>query len=103
MRRLSDIKGEEALDVIADIIEPATEIMADKDFQKVARERNIPKAASVAIKNHKKAVLTVLAVLDGEDPATYEPTLVSIPMKLIELFNDPELVSLFTPSDQIEE
>ena len=101
--KLSEIRGEQALDVIAAIIEPATEIMTDKEFLDLARSRNIPKAASVAIKNHKKAVLAVLAALDGEDPETYNPSLISIPAKLVELFNDPELMDLFTPSDQSEE
>ena len=99
--RLSDIKGERAIEVIADIIEPATEIMTDKEFVRIARSKDIPKAASVALKNHKNAVLTILAVLDGEDPKTYEPSLLSIPMKLIDLFNDPELMSLFQSPDQI--
>lgn len=98
--KLSEIKGEAAIEVIALIIEPATEIMTDVEFRDVARKRNIPKAASIALKNHKKAVLEILAALDGEDPEIYNPSLLSIPAKLLELFNDPELMELFTPQDQ---
>lgn len=101
--KLSEIKGKAAIEVIGLIIEPAAEIMTDPDFRDLARQRKITKAASVALKNHQEAVLTILAALDGEDPETYNPSLLSIPAKLLELFNDPELMELFTPQDQISE
>lgn len=97
--KLSEIKGEQAIEVISQIIEPATEIMTDVEFRDLARKRNIPKAISVALKNHKKAVLEILAALDGEDPGNYNPSLLSIPAKLLELFNDPELMALFSSQD----
>lgn len=101
--RLSDIRGEAAIETIANIIEPATEIMTDPEFRDLARKKSIAKAASVALKNHKKATLEILAALDGEDPKTYSPTLLSIPKKLIELFNDPELMALFSSQDPASE
>lgn len=100
--KLSEIKGEKAIEVIAEIIEPATEILNDPKVKLAARSKNIASAASIALKNHPKQVLHVLAVLDGEDPETYEPSLLEIPKKLIDLFNDPELSALFTSSDQTE-
>lgn len=100
--KLSEIKGEKAIEVIAEIIEPATEILNDPKVKLAARSKNIASAASIALKNHPKAVLHLLAALDGEDPETYNPSLVEIPKKLLELFNDPDLASLFTSSDQTE-
>lgn len=101
--KLSEIKGEAAIEVIAAIIEPATEIMTDVEFRDLARKRNISKAATIALKNHSKAVLEILAALDGEDPRTYNPSLLSIPAKLLELFNDPELMALFSSQDPASE
>lgn len=101
--KLSEIKGEKAIEVIAEIIEPATEIFSDPKVRLAAKGKNVASAVSVALKNHKKAVLHMLAVLEGEDPETYEPTLLSIPKKLIDLFSDPELSALFTSSDQTED
>lgn len=100
--KLSEIKGEKAIEVIAEIIEPVTEILNDPKVKLAARSKNIASAASIALKNHPKAVLHLLAALDGEDPEEYNPSLVEIPKKLLELFNDPELASLFTFSDQNE-
>lgn len=102
MKKLSEFRGEEALDVLADLIEPAAEIMRDKELVELFRERNMPKAAKVALKAHKKAVLNIMARLEDEDPDTYSPSLFALPMKLLEIFNDPELVDLFTSQGQTE-
>ena len=103
MRRLSEYRGEEALDVLADLIEPATEIMTDKQLVALFREKNMATAAKVAIKNHKRAVLNILARLEDENPDTYAPSIFALPMKLLEIFNDPELVNLFSSQGQTED
>lgn len=99
--KLSDIKGEEALDVLADLLEPAAEILSDKEV-KTAFNKSPLVGAKVAIKNHKKAVLTVLAVCDGADPATYKPNVFSLPAKLLEILNDPEIIGLFNWQGQTD-
>lgn len=98
--RLSEIKGETALEVIADIIEPAFSIMSDKEFEKAIKADKKYSAIQIALKKHKKDVLTILAVLDGEDPETYKPSLLSIPKKLLEMLSDPELMELFQSQGQ---
>ena len=95
MRKLSEIKGEDALDVLADILEPAAEIMTDKELVGLVRANKRIKAVSFALKNHKKAVITILAVIDGENPETYSPGLAILPIKLLELFNDPDMIQVF--------
>jgi len=103
MKMLSEFRGEEALDLLADLIEPVSEIMTDKALIELFRDRNMKEAAKVALKGHKKAVLEIMALLEGEDPATYAPSLFALPRKLLEIFNDPELVDLFTSQGQKED
>ena len=100
--KLSDYKGEKALDILADLIEPATEIFGDKAVSKEFQSGKKLKAVKVAIKNHKKAVIELLAVLDGEDPKTYEErvTIFTVPMKLLQILNDPELLQAFSSQGQ---
>lgn len=93
--KLSDIKGEQALDVLADILEPAAEIMQDKEFLAHARGGSKLKAARVAIKNHKKAIITIMALLNGTTAEEYEFNLISLPVQVIQLLNDPEAMILF--------
>lgn len=102
MKKLNEFRGEEALDLLADLIEPAAEIMTDKQLVALFREKNMAKAASVAIKSHKKAVLKILALLEGENPETYAPSIFALPRMLLEILNDPELVDLFTSQGQKE-
>lgn len=98
--KLSEIKGERALDIMVELIDPATEVFGDAEFAKLIRSKDRTGAIKVAIGNHKKAVLKMLALLNGEDPETYEPSLLALPKLLLEIFNDPEIVNLFQPQVQ---
>ena len=98
--KLSEIKGEQALDVLADLIEPASEIMTDKMVAATAKSGQKMRAIKLAIKNHKKAVIEILAALDGADVDNYEVNVLTLPAKLLEIFNDPMVMNLF--SSQVE-
>lgn len=95
MRKLSEIKGEDALDVLADLIDPVSEITKDKKFVAAARKGDRLQAAKILLRGHKKPIITVLAILNGEDPEAYAPSLLSLPAMVIELLNDPDLAVLF--------
>lgn len=101
--KLSDFKGDEALDVLADLIEPAAKIMADKEVVKIYKSGQ-PKITLVkrVIKNHKSELIEILATLDKKDPKEYakELTLVTLPIKLLELLNDEDLVAVFQSQGQ---
>ena len=100
MRKISELRGEDALDVLADILEPASEIMTDNKVAELARSGDRIRAVSVAIKSHKRAVIKILAALEGEDYETYKPALLTLPLKLLEIFNDPDVVQVFTLQGQ---
>ena len=103
--RLSDIRGEDALDVLADIMDPVMEILTDPEVKKVYEDKNnkVADVVRTAIKRHKKAILHVLAVVDGENPATYAPTALEIPVKLMVLFNDPAFRMFFPQQGQSQD
>lgn len=101
MRRLKDIKGERALDIMADILDPVTEIFADEQVAKMYRAGvNRIKLVQYVIKEYKKQVITILALLEDEDPKTYEVNLLTLPIKVAEVINDPDLNLLFTLQGQ---
>lgn len=103
--KISDYKGEEALDVLAELIEPAAEIMSDKDIAGFARNGNRVMLIKTLIKNHKAEVIEVMAILEREDPKQYakKVNLFTLPKKLLEVFNDPDVMSLFTSQGQSAE
>ena len=94
--KLSESKGEKALDVLAEIIEPAVEIMQDKKIVAAAKAGKTLEIVKCACKDHKKAVITILAVLDDADPDTYEVGVLTLPAKILELLNDPDIQAVFT-------
>ena len=92
--KLSEYQGEAALDLLADLIEPAGEIMSDKEIGEVFKDNRF-KAIGMAIKNHKKAVMKILATMDGVPVEEYKCNVLTLPVKILELLNDPELIQLF--------
>lgn len=101
--RLSDYQDEAALDLLADLIEPASEILGDEAVKEAAVSGKTWRAVAVAIKNHKKSVLRVLAALDGVPAKEYHCNVMTLPAKLVELFDDPDIAQLFTFAGQKEE
>ena len=95
MRKLSEIKGEEALDVLAEIIEPAAQIFTDENVKEALKSGSRIKATKIILKDHKKAILTLMATLEEIPVEEYKPTLLALPALIIGVLNDPELQSLF--------
>lgn len=93
--KLSEYQGEAALELLADMIEPAGEIMSDKEIGDVFKENRF-KAIGMAIKNHKKAVMQIMATIDGVPVEEYKCNVFTLPAKILELLNDPDIIQLFT-------
>ena len=102
--KLSDYKGEDAIDVLADIIEPISKIFADPDMQKIAKSENPTAIMYVKpmLKNHKREVIEILARLNNEPVEEFEPkiTIMTLPNMLLEFLNDPEISALFPQQHQ---
>lgn len=97
--KLSEYQGEAALDVLADLIEPAGEIMTDKEIGEVFKKNRF-RAIGLAIKNHKNAVMKIMATMDGVPVEEYKCNVFTLPVKILELLNDPDIVQLFTYQGQ---
>ena len=101
--KLTDYKDEEALDLLANLIEPASEILSDEEVRKASEEGKNARAVALAIKNHKESVMAVLAAIDGVPVEEFHCNVLTLPLKLIELLNDPNVGQLFTFAGQTEE
>lgn len=104
--KLAEIKGERALDVIAEIMEPIGNIATDKNSANViAQLRNKETRFEVLkgnlpslIKNHKKDLITILALLDNVSYKEYKEkmSLFSLAKDLFSLVDDDVFDELFT-------
>ena len=97
--KLSEYQGEAAIDLLADLIEPVGEIMSYKENGEIFKKNRF-KAIGLAIKNHKKAVIQIMAIMDGVPVDEYKCNVFTLPVKILELLNDPALVQLFTYQGQ---
>lgn len=101
--KLSEIKGEKAIEVFADLLEPVSRILTDREivdaFQNDEPKINIVKKM---LKGHAKEVIEAMAVIDGVPVEEYEKQIdfFTLPSKLIEFFNDEAVTQLFTSQSQ---
>jgi hypothetical protein len=86
--KLSDYKNEDAVEVIADIIEPLSVIFTDEEIK---NEKNRMKAIAKALKKYKKEVIQILARIDGVSVDKYECNALTLPIKVLEVMNEKEV------------
>lgn len=106
MKKLHDVRGEEAIELLAELIEPAVEICSDKELVNAVKNGRKLDIVKVAMSTHKAEVMRILYLIDN-DGQSYEEyaksvNVFTIPMKIIEALNDPELMQLFTSAEQTE-
>ena len=92
--KLSEIKGDKAFEVLADLITPIKVLAVDDDIKEASKESYLD-GIQVALRKYPKELKTILALLELEDPDKYEITLASLPVKVMEVVNDPDIQSLF--------
>lgn len=87
--KLSDIKGDRVLDVIADIIDPIANMVQDKDVAAMFKREAVPdgmdardffakrmrKGLPVLLKGHKADIIAIMAAIDGVTPEQYTESL----------------------------
>ncbi len=104
--KVTDFKDEAALDLLAEIIEPASVIFSDdkvKAVLKEAQDKGGSRAKAVAeiLKLHKKEIIEIMAALDGVPVKDFHCNILTLPKKLLEILNDEELMDFF--ASQAEE
>ena len=101
MKRLSDYKGEEAIDLWADLIEEFYEIMKDEKLSEYAKESRI-KFANMILKRHKKEAANILLRID-DTPLNGLNILTRLVDVVTEISESPELMAFFGAQGQNEE
>lgn len=95
--RLSDIKGERTLEVIAEVIDPICNIAEDSEAMALFRREKLPdgmgakafllqrvrKSIPALLKRHKGDIIAILSAIEGVSPEEYSDAL-----NLAKLFRD---------------
>lgn len=109
--RLSDIKGERTLDVIADIIDPIANIAEDSAAAALFRREKLPEGETPKgfmlhrvrkhlphlLKSHKEDIIAILAAIEGISAEAYAEKLdlVKLTKDFTELLTDEAFTQLF--------
>lgn len=109
--KLSDIKGERTLDVIADIIDPIANIAESDAARALFRKEKLPEGMTAfsfaakriraavpgLIRESKRDIIAILAIIAGKTREEYTAgmDLVSLTRDLIDLVTDKAFVELF--------
>lgn len=102
MKKLSEFKDDEAMDVLAEIIEPAINLIKNNNFKlamKGDKEKGIKpnrmQAIKIAITENRKDVVMIMAVLNEKPVEEFHYSLLTLPQMMLEMFNDKELIDFF--------
>lgn len=109
--KLSDVKGERTLEVIADIIDPIANIAEDDTAIAMFKREKLPegmtpnkflmsrarKSLPVLLKGHKGDIIAILSAVEGVSAEEYAKTLnlVKLTKDCIDLLTDEVFMQLF--------
>lgn len=109
--KLSDVKGDRTLEVIADIIEPICSIAEDENAAALFKREKLPesmtatkfllqrakKALPALLRGHKGDVIAILSAIEGTSPEKYAGVLnlVKLTKDFIDLMTDEAFAELF--------
>lgn len=100
MKKLSDYKDEEALELWGDLIEPMTKILADDDVQKSLGSGKAPfLIAKDILSAHKEDAVEILLRIDPT-PLDGVNIIVRVVSVVLEFMNTPELKGFFKSAGQ---
>ena len=102
--RLSDFENEDALDLLADIIEPMSEIMSDQNIVKTYKSGK-PMMFTVAeiLRTHKQSTIEIVAAMHKEKPEKIKFNVITLTKDILDILNDTQIQQVFTLQSQTQE
>lgn len=90
------LENEEALEALADMLEPAAAICADQTLQFMVRSNKpMLSIATTILRKHPKEVVAIMAASECVPVDEYKINPIGLIKKLMELLNDKEMQDFF--------
>lgn len=102
MKKLSEYRDGEAIDLMADMLEPLVSMTKNKEFMEKINDRNTTGLEKVqfTLKACKEEVITILAILNGVPREEYHCSIASILVDLTKLMSDRDFIAFFESQGQ---
>lgn len=102
MRKLSEIRDDEAMDALAEILDPVVNLAKNEKFKIAIRgdkKKNIKpnrlEAVKIAMTENRRDIVTIMAVLEGEKVEDFHYNMITLPKMILDLLNDKEMIDFF--------
>lgn len=99
MKKLSEIRGEDAIEILGDVLEPAIVILSDEEVKDAFKgEDNRVKCVTLILKKHKHEIVEILAALEQVPVEQYKDrvNVFTLPIKVLEILNDKDLTDFLS-------
>lgn len=97
MATVFDYTGEDAIELLADTLEPAAGILADEKVKELARGGGSRvKTAGYLLRAHKGEILEIFARVEGVPVEDYKPNALELVKNILDLLGNKEFTELFT-------
>lgn len=84
--KILELENEQALDALAELIDPLNEILTDEELKKIANGGgNALGIIRKILKDHKQSIIAILAVLDNTEPENVKVSILSLLARFSEL------------------
>lgn len=94
MKKLSDFKGDEAFEVVAELLGPITTIATDKDELTKGKKSRVEIAKAI-FTEHKEDVKMIISILSETPVDDLDINAASLFKDFLIILSDPELMSFF--------
>lgn len=102
MKKLSDYKGDEAIELWADLLEPLTKILGDNEIRKVVTSgKSKIEIAKVILKTHKDEAVEIMTRIDPE-PIDGLNIIVRLVELLADIGQSEEVKSFFGFAEEVK-
>lgn len=93
---LREMTDNEAMDATADLLEHIEKITADGEFMEAMRAKGgRMRAVKLLVTKHREDTLRIISIVEGVGTDTYKWNLLTLPKKVLDILNDPEIGQLF--------
>lgn len=93
---ITELYNEDALECLALMIEPASQIFSDKEVAQNVRGKKYIEAIKVILTKYKSQTVQLLALANGQKVEEYKANIVDMTRQLMALFNNKELMEVFS-------
>lgn len=101
MKKLSEYRGTEAIDLLCELLDPFAEIAGDEEIRGMIMSK---KPATVwivaALRRHKAAFIKLAAILSGTTEE--EVNILTLPRLALQILSDSDFLELFRSAAQME-